>query len=74
MRNLRSDTTSAIPKTPVIAPSLASSPTIPYFDNIPVVALKILGTTAAMAILTAEGKIPATSNDYIIVSATTQRR
>jgi hypothetical protein len=70
MRNLRSDTTSAIAKTPVMAPILASSPTTPYFDSIPVVALKMLGTTAAMAILTAEGKIFVTSKDCQIVSTT----
>jgi hypothetical protein len=70
MRNLRSDTTSAIAKTPVMAPILASSPTTPYLDNSPVVALKMLGTTAAMATLTAEGKIPVTSKDYQAISTT----
>jgi hypothetical protein len=70
MRNLRSDTTNAIAKTPVMAPILASSPTSPYLDSNPVVALKMLGTTAAMATLTAEGKIFVTSKDYLTVSTT----
>jgi hypothetical protein len=71
MRNLRSDTASATTKTPVMAPILASSPTTPYLDRIPVVALKILGNTAAIAMLAAEGRIFVTSKAYRPVSTTT---
>jgi hypothetical protein len=47
---------------PIIVASLANSPIIPYCVKRLVVALRILGTTAAIAILAADGKMSNTLN------------